>query len=79
MGFPDRTRLLRRGRSGWVGVELFFALSGFAITGILCDSKDRPHRVRSLYARRALRASPLYYGAPLLVLLPYPHAQSQTA
>ena len=60
-----------------MGVDLFFVLSGFLITGILLDALGKPYFFKRFYWRRGLRIWPLYYLFLAGMLLIHPQMFSR--
>jgi peptidoglycan/LPS O-acetylase OafA/YrhL len=53
---------------GWLGVDIFFVLSGFLITEVLLNSLGQDGFLRRFYMRRVLRLFPVYYAGLILLL-----------
>lgn len=47
---------------GWLGVDIFFVLSGFLITGIILKSRHKPNFWTVFYARRGFRILPAFFA-----------------
>ncbi len=71
-GSPVTLLIRKVAASGWIGVDLFFVLSGLLITGILLDTVGKRGYWKSFLLRRSVRIFPLYYITLLLVFLLVP-------
>jgi len=71
--FGEVAHGFRAVRLEWIGVDLFFCLSGFLIGGILLDNRSSPSYFATFYIRRGFRIFPIYYLIVTLLLLALPH------
>lgn len=71
---PFEKVIFRISQECWIGVDLFFVLSGYLITRILLERRGRPGYFKHFYVRRALRIFPLYYAFVFLFCFVLPQA-----
>lgn len=62
-------RFYRLPEFGWIGVDIFFALSGYLITTILLGLRGRRTPYRTFYSRRFIRILPPYLATTLFLLI----------
>jgi peptidoglycan/LPS O-acetylase OafA/YrhL len=55
--------------AGWMGVDIFFVLSGFLITGIILKDRSKPDFWSNFYLRRAFRILPAFAVVFVLTLV----------
>lgn len=58
---------------GWLGVDLFFVLSGFLISNILLSTVGKDGYFKNFYIKRVLRIFPLYYSVLIITIFILPH------
>lgn len=58
---------------GWIGVDLFFVLSGFLVSGLLFTEYKRFDNIRPLYflIRRGFKIYPLFYTSLIITVIYY--------